>query len=225
MQSDDVRRMLSGAAAEPSRPLDARVVLAEGTRLRRVRLAVAATGLAVMVAGASAALAAYWPERDGDLGPGPAGTRASVACELDFGPALEVVVFLKNEAPAAQVQALRADLEQSPDVADVRYVSPEEAHREAEAALEGVPRARPVSVGSMPATLRVRAVSESAAARLSFHMAPVIDHVRTSADARAFACSRIGLRYHPEGPADRPSPGPNVDERLGAPGGRSRSED
>ena len=103
MQSDDVKRMLEAAAAEPSRPLDARALLTKGTHLRRARLGAAAAGLAVVVAGASASMGMLGG--DGDGAPGPANTIAG-ECDEEVRPARRLEVVARDLALEAEVRAL-----------------------------------------------------------------------------------------------------------------------
>lgn len=186
MQSDDVKRMLAEAAAEPSRPLDAAAVVRRGRRQRRTRIAAAATGLAVVVAGASASLGTLG--RDPENGPGPAGVGTSDPCDLDLPPAVHVVAFLREDASRAEAEGLRHALEQDSGVVEVRYVSSQEGYAELERRLEDFPGAHPVAPSRVPATLRIETVDESATRRLVQITHPAVDRVRSGLDARRLLC-------------------------------------
>ncbi|HEV2754672.1 MAG TPA: permease-like cell division protein FtsX [Actinomycetota bacterium] len=198
MQSDDLKRMLAEAAADPSRPLDAGAVVRRGRRQRRTRAAAAATGLAVVLAGASASLGTLG--RDTDSGPGPAAAESADPCRL--GPAVHVVVFLEDHASTVDVDALGHELEADPGVVEVRYVSPEEGYEELTERLGDHPNAEPVA--SVPATFRVETVDESATRRIEQISGPAIERVRTSLDARRIACHEPILAA-PRGESDYPT--------------------
>jgi hypothetical protein len=81
MQFDDPKSILEAAAAKPSRGVDAHALVKEGARLRRARMAAAVTGLAVVVAGASASFGILRGGGDGDLGPAPVAASPDEPCE------------------------------------------------------------------------------------------------------------------------------------------------
>ena len=169
MQSDEVKRMLEAAAAQPSGPLDAGRVLRTGTRLRRNRLAAAAAGVAVVVAGASASFGILGT----DGGPGPAGT---TACETGGHTA---VIYLERDASSAEVADLRRDLEASPGVTKVEFTSEAEALEELTPWLieEGMGEFEAPPPGTVPASFEVEARSDAAIERIGEMWSGAIDEV------------------------------------------------
>ncbi|MDQ3914080.1 MAG: permease-like cell division protein FtsX [Actinomycetota bacterium] len=168
MQSDDVKRMLEAAAAEPSRPLDASALIRRGTRLRRARFAAAAAGLAVVVAGASTSFGIL----GSDERPGPAGELAA-GCE-DIGTS--AAIYLRNDASETKIAELERALDDSPDVVRLRYVSKEEAVEELRALFEGDAFNAPPP-GAVPSSFRVEARDEDALRRIAGMTSPAIDEI------------------------------------------------
>lgn len=74
---------------------------------------------------------------------------------------IEFVVFLRIDVSEAQIDALRTDLEQSPEVASFRYLDKQAAYDEFTALFSDSPElADALSVGEVPASFRVEPVNK-----------------------------------------------------------------
>lgn len=178
MQFDDPRSVLDSAAAKPSRGIDPYRLARRGRRLRRARYGAAAAGLGLAIAVTSASLGLLGSTRN--QGPGPTGTDA---CS---GPDTTVSFFLRHDATDAEVQALRTELEQDPDVVEVEYTSAASAPEAlGEVTAES---GSSVALAPAPAYLRVVAVDEAAARRLEDLDGPALDVVAPRPVRGDFQC-------------------------------------
>lgn len=160
MQFDDPRSILEAAAASPSTEVDPRALIRRGTAMRRARFAAAAAGLAVVVAGASASFGLLG--RDGGDGHRPAAADCSREEQT-------VSVFLEPYATDAAVEELRRELEETPGVGGVEYVSDREAVEEA-AAVGG-------ELGPLPPRFLVETSGSAARAGVLRTESPVVSDV------------------------------------------------
>ncbi len=180
MQFDDPRSTLDSAAAKPSRGIDPHALIERGRILRRARYASGAAGLALVVAAASASLGFLGSDR-GKVP--PAGDLGAVCSATG----LTASVHIRVQASEAEVAALRNELEASPDLARVRYVSAaaglDELRQEIAHAqwVEGLP------AHFVPPSFRVEAVDEAALERVADLNGPAIERVATGKGA-VYSC-------------------------------------
>ncbi len=129
MQFEDPKSVLEAAAAKPSHGIDPQVLLRKGARMRRARLAAAASGVAVVVAAASASFGMLADGR-GDDRPGPAAPSPGRCAESS-----QVSMFLRDDVDAGAARDLERMLDRVlrdlNEAYDVEYVSKRQAYRQA----------------------------------------------------------------------------------------------
>jgi hypothetical protein len=123
----DIRDILRAGAAEPQRPAVMSTLMRRANRLRWSRRVLAAS-TALVVAGGTWA-AAHTLNTDGfGRGSAPSGRDSGLCFRLQqIQQNTELSVFLRDDVTEAELLALLADLEGTPGVIEVTYVSREQA--------------------------------------------------------------------------------------------------
>lgn len=206
MQFEDPRSILEAAAAKPTRGIDVNALTDRGRRMRRGRYAAVAAGLAVTLAGATAAVGMLGGGRPR---PGPAAAECDpqdLACLAQAWclnpPPDEAAVFLREEASRAEVRRLRDALLDRPGIESVEYVSKDEAYDEFQQLYEGEPYLwETINPGVLPASLRIVVSDAAAGESLLSVTSPAIDEIRSGAGLYERLCGKEGER-----PAETPAP-------------------
>lgn len=180
MQFEDPKSVLEAAAAKPSRGVDAHALVKRGTRLRRARYVAAVTGLAVVVAGASASLGVLGAEDR--PAPDPAGDPFAYCDDS----ATSAAVYVRPGASKAEVAELRVELEQSPDVASVESVSGAEMLESLPGLVGDPPPA--ALIPDSEVIFELEAVDEGALERLAKLSGPAVAEVFVGPEAKGMEC-------------------------------------
>lgn len=213
MQFEDPKSILEAAAAQPTQGLDAHALVAKGTRLRRARLAAAVTGMAVVVAAASASFGMLADRRD-DAAPGPAAP-SERACP----PSNRVSVYLRHGVATDEGRELARMLDRQ--VRDlnaasrVAYVSKRQAYRELTRRGRDVAADddRELPWATLQARLDVHNVDDADLERLVLMLEEQIDMVQATVDKPlGGACAEV-IRTLPGPETDGPLP-PGDDPRT-----------
>lgn len=184
MQFEDPRSILEAAAAKPARGIDVNALTRRGSRMRRARYAAVAAGLAVTLAGATAAAGML---DGGRPRPGPAAAECDpedLACQAQawclHPPPDEAAVFLRDDASRAEVRGLRDAILDRPGVESVEYVSKHEAYDEFQQLYEGEPYLwETIDPSNLPASLRITVSERAALESLLYVTSPAIDEIRS----------------------------------------------